>query len=160
MFLLNKWEMQPQLWLLIRKTCYLMEISQENFCIFNRFFPTQNNFTLSCSKLLRQHTISPHKSLQSADPITLLPSVSTQSVHTNPFSQPIPSHCCPPSAHKHTLTALSPTTNMHGLPFSCLHHVTSSPAAQFTYCHHMQRNKRMSGLLISCSVHVLCRQYY
>jgi len=26
-------------------------------------------------------------------------------------------------------------------------HVTSSPAAHFTHCHHMRRNKRVSGLL-------------
>jgi len=141
MFLLNKWKMQPQLWILIRKTCYLMEISQENFCIFNRFFPTQNNGNSAVEKS----------------------SVSTQSIHTNPFSQPISfdgqSHCLPP-LHTSTLTAISLTSNMHGLSFSCLHHVTSSPTAHFMYYHHMQRHKRTSGLRTSFTVHVLYKHFY
>jgi len=44
-----------------------MEISNENFCIFTRFFPTQNN-----GKLAVENS-----------------SLSTQSFHTNPFSQTI-----------------------------------------------------------------------
>ena len=96
MFLLNKWKTQPQLRILLRKTCYFMEIAQENFCIFNRFFPTQNNRKLAVEKssvstesihtnpptvrnqstqILRQFANNPHKS-----------SVSTQSIHTNPPS--------------------------------------------------------------------------
>ena len=104
------------------------------------------------TQILRQYAINPHKS-----------SVSTLSIHTNTSSQPIPSdgqsHCLPP-LHTSTLTAISLTSNIHGLPFSCLHHVTSSPTAHFTYCHHMQRNKRTSGLLKSFTVHVLYRHFY
>jgi len=46
-----------------------MEITKENFCFFTRFFPTQNNSKLSCSKLLSQYAINPRKYLQSDDPI-------------------------------------------------------------------------------------------
>jgi len=44
-----------------------MEISEQNFCIFIRFFPTQYSCKLSCSKLLRQYAIHPREYLQSDD---------------------------------------------------------------------------------------------
>jgi len=75
----------------LHKTCYLMKISQENFCILTRFFLRQNNTKLRCSKLLRHYEINPRLSLQSNDLIwrhvTLLSSAAHKRTHRPQLNQ-------------------------------------------------------------------------
>ena len=140
--------MQPQLWILIHKTCYLVEISKKTSAYSIASF----RHKITETWLLK---IPPSVGNQS----TQIPSVSRSHLtasHTV-FLRCTQAHSLP-SAYSDPCISL--TSNMHVLSFSCLHHVTSSPTAYFTYYHHMQRNKRTSGLLTSFSVHVLYKHFY
>ena len=87
-------------------------------------------------------------------------SVTTQSIHTNRFSQTISfvntSHCSP--LQTSTLTALNLTSNTQGLSmFSCLQHVF--PYRIFYVLSPMQCKKNMKDFL-NPSVHVSCTNIF
>ena len=141
MFLLNKWKMQPQLWILIAKLVILWKlhkkISAHSIASFRQkitetwMLKNPPSLRNQSTQILRQYAINPHKS-----------SVSTQSIHTNP----------PSVRNQSTQTLRQYAMNPHKFSVSTQSIHTNPPSVRNQSAHPPSVRNQSTQILRQCAI--------